>query len=181
MYQNRVSIIGLVGNDAQLRKTKTGASVAVFSVATKSSWKNASGSSTPAQIGIAAWPGGRSPSSRPRSRKGLTYKSRVSCVTANTRKSTARRKRRRPSSIGSSKSASTASSNSTARRSRMNLLPRSIPPNFPPTSPPVRGHPLGPVPSGLRPFLCSFMREPASVGLPSWTGRGLPPGRGGYC
>jgi single-strand DNA-binding protein len=44
MYQNRVSIIGLVGNDAQLRKTKTGASVAVFSVATKSSWKNASGS-----------------------------------------------------------------------------------------------------------------------------------------
>jgi len=44
MYQNRVSIIGFVGNDARLRSTKTGASVAVFSVATKSSWKNASGS-----------------------------------------------------------------------------------------------------------------------------------------
>ena len=44
MYQNRVSIIGFVGNDAQLRSTKAGASVAVFSVATKSSWKNASGS-----------------------------------------------------------------------------------------------------------------------------------------
>ena len=44
MYQNRVSIIGFVGNDAQLRSTKTGASMAVFSVATKSSWKNASGS-----------------------------------------------------------------------------------------------------------------------------------------
>ena len=43
MYQNRVSIIGFVGNDAQLRSTKTGAPVAVFSVATKSSWKNASG------------------------------------------------------------------------------------------------------------------------------------------
>ena len=43
MYQNRVSIIGYVGNDAQLRSTKTGAPVAVFSVATKSSWKNASG------------------------------------------------------------------------------------------------------------------------------------------
>jgi len=43
MYQNRVSIIGYVGNDAQLRSTKTGAPVAVFSVATKSSWKNVSG------------------------------------------------------------------------------------------------------------------------------------------
>jgi single-strand DNA-binding protein len=44
MYQNRVSIIGFVGNDAQLRSTKAGTRVAVFSVATKSSWKNASGS-----------------------------------------------------------------------------------------------------------------------------------------
>src|SRR5215471_17165280 len=43
MYQNRVSIIGFVGNDAQLRSTKNGATVAVFSVSTKSSWKNASG------------------------------------------------------------------------------------------------------------------------------------------
>jgi single-stranded DNA-binding protein len=37
MYQNRVSIIGFVGNDAQPRSTKKGAPVAVFSVATKSS------------------------------------------------------------------------------------------------------------------------------------------------
>ena len=44
MYQNRVSIIGFVGNDAQLRSTKKGSAVAVFSVATKSSWKTASGS-----------------------------------------------------------------------------------------------------------------------------------------
>ncbi len=44
MYQNRVSIIGFVGNDAQLRSTKNGAPMAVFSVATKSSWKNAGGS-----------------------------------------------------------------------------------------------------------------------------------------
>ena len=35
--------IGFVGNDAQLRSTKTGTPVAVFSVATKSSWKNANG------------------------------------------------------------------------------------------------------------------------------------------
>ena len=43
MYQNRVSIIGFVGNDAKLRSTKNDAAVAVFSVATKSSWKNVSG------------------------------------------------------------------------------------------------------------------------------------------
>ena len=43
MYQNRVSIIGFVGNDARLRSTKNGANMAVFSIATKSSWKNASG------------------------------------------------------------------------------------------------------------------------------------------
>ena len=43
MYQNRVSIIGFVGNDGQLRSTKKGAPLAVFSVATKSSWKNVSG------------------------------------------------------------------------------------------------------------------------------------------
>jgi single-strand DNA-binding protein len=43
MYQNRVSIIGFVGNDGQLRSTKNGTAVAVFSVATKSSWKNARG------------------------------------------------------------------------------------------------------------------------------------------
>ena len=30
MYQNRISIIGFVGNDAQLRSTKNGATVAVF-------------------------------------------------------------------------------------------------------------------------------------------------------
>src|SRR5262249_29575678 len=44
MYQNRVSIIGFVGNDAQLKSTKNGAPVAVFSVATPSSWKSAKGS-----------------------------------------------------------------------------------------------------------------------------------------
>ena len=44
MYQNRVSIIGLVGNDAQLRSTNKRAPVAVFSVATKASWKTVQGS-----------------------------------------------------------------------------------------------------------------------------------------
>ena len=43
MYQNRVSLIGFVGNDVQLKNTKNGTPVAVLSVATKSSWKNGKG------------------------------------------------------------------------------------------------------------------------------------------
>jgi single-strand DNA-binding protein len=43
MYQNRISLIGFVGNDVQLKSTKNGTPVAVLSVATKSSWKNGKG------------------------------------------------------------------------------------------------------------------------------------------
>ena len=43
MYQNRVSLIGFVGNDVQLKSTKNGTPVAVLSIATKSSWKNGKG------------------------------------------------------------------------------------------------------------------------------------------
>jgi single-strand DNA-binding protein len=43
MYQNRISLIGFVGNDVQLKSTKNGTSVAILSVATKSSWKNSAG------------------------------------------------------------------------------------------------------------------------------------------
>jgi len=43
MYQNRISLIGFVGNDVQLRSTKNGVAVAMLSVATKSSWKNGNG------------------------------------------------------------------------------------------------------------------------------------------
>ena len=43
MYQNRISLIGFVGNDVQQKSTKKGTSVAVLSVATKSSWKNSTG------------------------------------------------------------------------------------------------------------------------------------------
>jgi single-strand DNA-binding protein len=42
MYQNRISLIGFVGNEAQLKNTKNG-TLATFSVATKSSWKNSQG------------------------------------------------------------------------------------------------------------------------------------------
>lgn len=43
MYQNRISLIGFVGNDAQLKTTKNGTPVAALSVATKTSWKNSTG------------------------------------------------------------------------------------------------------------------------------------------
>jgi single-strand DNA-binding protein len=43
MYQNRISLIGFVGNDAQLKTTKNGTPVAILSVATKASWKNSKG------------------------------------------------------------------------------------------------------------------------------------------
>src|SRR5581483_5567396 len=43
MYQNRVSLIGFVGNDVQRKNTKNGTPVAALSVATKSSWKNGKG------------------------------------------------------------------------------------------------------------------------------------------
>ena len=42
MYQNRISLIGFVGNDAKLKST-TNRTVATFSVATKSSWKSSKG------------------------------------------------------------------------------------------------------------------------------------------
>ena len=43
MYQNRVSLIGFVGNDVQLKSTKNGTPVALVNVATKRSWKNSKG------------------------------------------------------------------------------------------------------------------------------------------
>lgn len=43
MYQNRISLIGFVGNDPQLKTTKNGVPVAILSVATKASWKNSQG------------------------------------------------------------------------------------------------------------------------------------------
>ena len=43
MYQNHISLIGFVGNDVQLKSTKNGTSVAVLSLATKSTWRNSNG------------------------------------------------------------------------------------------------------------------------------------------
>jgi single-strand DNA-binding protein len=43
MYQNRISLIGFVGNDVQLKTIKNGTPVASLSVATKASWKNSEG------------------------------------------------------------------------------------------------------------------------------------------
>ena len=43
MYQNRVSLIGFLGNAPELKTIKGGTALALFSVATKASWKNGNG------------------------------------------------------------------------------------------------------------------------------------------
>ena len=43
MYLNRITLIGFLGNDAE-KKVSNATKIAVFSLATKASWKNAAGS-----------------------------------------------------------------------------------------------------------------------------------------
>ncbi|HEY6272049.1 MAG TPA: single-stranded DNA-binding protein [Terriglobales bacterium] len=43
MYQNRVSLIGFLGNAPELKTIKGGTALALFCVATKASWKNGNG------------------------------------------------------------------------------------------------------------------------------------------
>ena len=43
MYLNRVTLIGFVGSDPDIRETKNGTSVVNFSLATKTSWKSENG------------------------------------------------------------------------------------------------------------------------------------------
>ena len=44
MYKNNIDLIGFVGSDPEARYTSNGTAVTTFSLATKSSWKNDSGS-----------------------------------------------------------------------------------------------------------------------------------------
>ena len=68
MYLNRVSLIGFVGNDAELKSTKSETAVTVFSVATQRSGRTTVAATIPAPNGIAAWLGASSRSSRALSR-----------------------------------------------------------------------------------------------------------------
>jgi len=43
MYLNRITLVGFIGSDAE-RKASYGTNIAVFSLATKTSWKNDAGS-----------------------------------------------------------------------------------------------------------------------------------------
>ena len=65
MHLNRVTLIGFIGNDAE-KKVAGATNIAVFSIATKTSWKNDSGSWNPAQTGIAVLRSGNSQISRAR-------------------------------------------------------------------------------------------------------------------
>ena len=42
MYLNRITLIGFIGNDAE-RKAANATNIAIFSLATKTSWKNDAG------------------------------------------------------------------------------------------------------------------------------------------
>ena len=44
MFKNQVDLIGFIGSDPETRQLENGASITVFSLATKTSWKNESGS-----------------------------------------------------------------------------------------------------------------------------------------
>ena len=44
MFKNQVDLIGFIGSDPETRQLESGASITVFSLATKTSWKNESGS-----------------------------------------------------------------------------------------------------------------------------------------
>ena len=86
MYQNRISIIGFVGNDAQLKTTKNGTPVAILSVATKASWKNSKGGydSRTEWHRCTVW--GKLADLPARWKKAHTFRSRANCAIASTRK-----------------------------------------------------------------------------------------------
>src|SRR4051794_893629 len=44
MFKNHIDLIGFIGSDPETRQLENGASLTSFSLATKSSWKNESGS-----------------------------------------------------------------------------------------------------------------------------------------
>ena len=63
MHLNRVTLIGFVGNDAE-KKVAGATSIATFSVATKTSWKNIPDPGNLAQTGTAVLRSGNSQTSR---------------------------------------------------------------------------------------------------------------------
>ena len=74
MYQNRVSIIGFVGTTHNSGQARTAHLWRCSPSPPNHRGRTPRAAVTPGQSGIAAWPGGRSASSRPNSRKGLTYR-----------------------------------------------------------------------------------------------------------
>ena len=87
MYQNRLSLIGFSGKEPEQKTTKNGTAYTVFSLATKTSWKNENdewGSRT-------EWHGSsfgqRGSRNSPWSfRRALTYKSRTSFAATSTKR-----------------------------------------------------------------------------------------------
>ena len=64
MYQNRVTLIGFLGKDAEVKTTRNNASFTVLSLATKRSWKDRDTGERKSET-IAASSGAGSPITRP--------------------------------------------------------------------------------------------------------------------
>jgi single-stranded DNA-binding protein len=52
MYKNHVDLIGFIGSDAESRQLENGAQLTLFSLATKTRWKNAPARTTAGLMGI---------------------------------------------------------------------------------------------------------------------------------
>ncbi len=113
MYLDRITLIGFLGGEAEKKVSNT-TNIAVFSLATKTSWKNDAGTWESRRSGIDASPSGGWLSSSPLSPRVPTLPSRANCAATNTsaRSLSARRRHRSRSEFG--KSASTPSSSWTA-------------------------------------------------------------------
>ena len=135
MYLNRITLIGFLGSEPE-KKVSNATNIAVFSLATKTSWKDDAGTWHSARSGIDVSHSAGWPSSSPRSPRVLTLPSRANCVVTIISARSFSTHRRRRSLSESGKFASVLSSNSTAPQKvhRMMIATRRCP---------AKGHFLG--------------------------------------
>src|SRR6476661_8372957 len=113
MYLNRITLIGFLGGDAE-KKVSNWTNIALFSLATKTSWKNDAGTWESRTEWHRCVAFGRLAESPAASLKVLTSPSRASCAVMNTSGKSLSPITRRPSRSESGKFVWTPSSNSTA-------------------------------------------------------------------
>ena len=96
MYQNRATLIGFLGKDAEVKTTKSNASFTMLSLATKRSWKNRESGEYQSQTTwhrCIVW--GKLGEYAATLTKGATCRSKVRSAPASTRRSCLARRRPR--------------------------------------------------------------------------------------